>query len=343
VEALIDPFTKDLFKQEESIEVEPIIYLIVGGSGFLGVNFSMALTSMNKSWLNIDLNGGNTSKLYQNSFVDINDSFTLLKLKHDKRQKVLIHLAAPSTHLTNLEKLRNFTADEPLILNEDELFLFKKIEKILDIGVSSFVFASTIDVYGNTLLDDLPVNEKSVCAPNTGYAKTKFTLERLYGEAAKKRGIPIQILRIGHIYGPLEHLYYSRLLTTLSASISSIEKKKTNSKLVVELPLNFRRQYIYTFDIIRITLMLLRLESSLVVNIVGKSVDSGILGAAYKSICGFDLEIVSRVGPDDYSSPITSLLGNIKDFPRQSFAQGLACAAQSRLVAEQKGLVSRIN
>ena len=342
MESLIDPFTRGMLKNEASIDDDSTLYLLVGGSGFLGINFSMAFSLMKKSWLNIDLTGGNSSKIWPNSFVNINDQRAVRNLKTDKRKKILVHLAAPSTHVTYLDRQNNFKSNESLGLNDDEVALFKKIETILDLGVDSFIFASTIDVYGKNLNSCDAINEESTCAPDTEYAKAKFALESMYMSAAKSRDVPIKILRLGHIYGPFEHLYYSRLLTTLSASIHDNENLRSDSKLIVELPVNFRRQYIYTFDIFRMTLMLLGLNSSITVNVVGKPIDAVELGVAYKTITGLDLQINSKEFQDDYGALITSSYENINNFPRVTFSEGLLHTSRSRFVSTGQKMVSRV-
>lgn len=342
MESLIDPFTRGMLKKEAPIDDDSTLYLLVGGSGFLGISFSMAFSHMNKNWINIDLTGGNSSEFWPTSFVDINDERTLLNLKTDKRKKVLIHLAAPSTHVTYRDRQNNFKSNELLGLNDDEVALFKKIEMILDLGVASFIFASTIDVYGKNLNSYDVINEESTCDPDTQYAKAKFALESMYMQAAKSRAIPIKILRLGHIYGPFEHLYYSRLLTTLSASIHDIKNLRSHSKLILELPVKFCRQYIYTFDIFRMTLMLLELNSSITVNVVGKPVDAAELSAAYKTISGMDLQINSRGFKDDYGAEITSLYENINQFPRMSLSEGLLHTSRSRFVSTERKMVSRV-
>lgn len=341
MESLIDPFTRGMLNEEPTGD-DSTLFLLVGGSGFLGISFSMAFSLMKRSWLNIDLTAGNSYKFWPNSFVDINDQKNLLKLKTDKRKKVLIHLAAPSTHITYLDRKKEFKSNISFGLNDYELDLFKKIEFMLDLGVTSFIFASTIDVYGENLSACDELNENSTCAPDTEYAKAKFVLESMYIHAAESRDIPIIVLRLGHIYGPFEHLYYSRLLTTLSASIHDINYLGSNSNLIVELPVNFRRQYIYTFDIFRMTLMLLSLDQSITVNVVGKPIDSIELSQAYKKISGFDLQISSKEVKDDYGAVITSLFDSINQFPRVTFPEGLLHASRSRITSTHNKMASRV-
>lgn len=66
--------------------------------------------------------------------------------------------------------------------------------------LDSFVFASTMAVYGNRA--GLWISEDFPTTPQTNYGKAKVAAENACLAAFKERGLPVRIARIGAVYGP---------------------------------------------------------------------------------------------------------------------------------------------
>ncbi|MDF2444974.1 MAG: NAD-dependent epimerase/dehydratase [Moraxellaceae bacterium] len=86
--------------------------------------------------------------------------------------------------------------------------------RLLGLGFTSLkriVFTSTLDVYDSAPL----ISESTPTLPATLYGLSKLYGERLVEIAGRERGIEVQILRIGHVYGPGEEKYQKMLPLTL--------------------------------------------------------------------------------------------------------------------------------
>ena len=84
-----------------------------------------------------------------------------------------------------------------------------------------FVFASTLDIYGTEI--PVGVKEDSPGNPQNLYALSKFTGEKMTEQWARKNKAIIQILRIGHIYGPGEEKYKKLIPETIRKVKQNLE------------------------------------------------------------------------------------------------------------------------
>lgn len=66
--------------------------------------------------------------------------------------------------------------------------------------VSGVCYASTVDVYGETVT--VPVTEDHPVAPRTYYGATKHAAEALLRVWSARSGVPVASLRIAQVYGP---------------------------------------------------------------------------------------------------------------------------------------------
>ena len=90
------------------------------------------------------------------------------------------------------------------------------VSEALKANVSRIVFFSTIAVYGQS--KGIIVNENKVPKPDTVYAKTKFSAEKIVLDAIDGEGSPIGVvLRFGAIYGPRMKGNYRRLTHSLAS------------------------------------------------------------------------------------------------------------------------------
>ena len=74
------------------------------------------------------------------------------------------------------------------------------LECAKDVGVESFVCASSSSVYGDT--DMLPMDEEAACRPYSPYGVTKLAGENLARLYARNFGMPAVVLRFFTVYGP---------------------------------------------------------------------------------------------------------------------------------------------
>jgi UDP-glucose 4-epimerase len=73
-------------------------------------------------------------------------------------------------------------------------------EECLEAGVSHFVYASSIAVYGPRKIGDEAAKESDACSPLGPYAHSKYHAERSV-LSVHARGLPVTILRFGILYG----------------------------------------------------------------------------------------------------------------------------------------------
>lgn len=71
-------------------------------------------------------------------------------------------------------------------------------------GVSRFVFASSLFVYGD---QSRPIDRETRAVPRIDYGRAKIEAERLIGEIARAAHIDLAILRLPHVYGPQSILF----------------------------------------------------------------------------------------------------------------------------------------
>ena len=65
-------------------------------------------------------------------------------------------------------------------------------------GVKTFVFASTLLVYGDT---NRPIDQQTQPAPMSGYGRAKLVAEQRLAKMAAEAGISFVSLRLSHVYG----------------------------------------------------------------------------------------------------------------------------------------------
>ncbi len=92
------------------------------------------------------------------------------------------------------------------------------VDLSLRAGVSRFVYASTIAVYGPSTLGVAPWTEAAVCRPDSAYARSKLAGEAHVRAARGRAGVPVGVvLRLGAVYGVGVKGNYRRLLDALAS------------------------------------------------------------------------------------------------------------------------------
>jgi UDP-glucose 4-epimerase len=132
------------------------------------------------------------------------------------------------------------------------------IENLPD-TIQRLIFLSTIDVYAPT---DFEINENSLVSPVSLYGQSKLYCEKMLEAWGKKNDKVVQILRIGHVYGPGEDAYKKIIPNTIRNIINKRPVQIWGSG-------NEIRSFIYVDDIIKTILESLKFKDNIgIVNIV---------------------------------------------------------------------------
>jgi UDP-glucose 4-epimerase len=89
---------------------------------------------------------------------------------------------------------------------------FVKLLGALPASVTKCILLSTLDVYEET---DYPITEQTGIAPISLYGHSKYYCEKVAESWAKENSKEIQILRLGHVYGPGEQAYQKLIPATI--------------------------------------------------------------------------------------------------------------------------------
>jgi nucleoside-diphosphate-sugar epimerase len=205
--------------------------LITGAGGHIGTYLVNVLNTLNvRKNFNIELTlvVRNKKKLYKNKYIPKNkkifviEDYSLNFLKKYKKQDFLIHLASPSNSL-------NFVGCGEDILLANIVMTKKIIDFIIEKKIKSFLFASSVEVYGQTKKSTLSENSYGyidILNPRSIYAESKRVGENLCINLGKKYNLPIKIARIFHTCGPFFKKNEKKVIPEFL--FSSFNKKKIN-------------------------------------------------------------------------------------------------------------------
>lgn len=190
--------------------------------------------------------------------------------------------------------------------------------EILPQTIEKFIFLSTVDVYEETILS---INEDSKVNPSSLYGQSKLYCEKMLETWAKEKEIILQILRIGHIYGPGEETY-SKILPI------SIHNVLNNIAPIIYSDGNEERSFLYIDDCCKFIIKSIDLTSYKgPINIVAsESISVGALMWKIIEISGSGIKpliLDNGVLTKDYkfdNKKLVKLLG----MPRVSIDAGLA-------------------
>ena len=83
---------------------------------------------------------------------------------------------------------------------------------------TNFIFLSTLDVYENVAI---AINEATSTLPVSLYGYSKLFCEKMVESWTKQNNAIIQVLRVGHVYGPGEEKYTKFLPVTLKKMLNN--------------------------------------------------------------------------------------------------------------------------
>jgi UDP-glucose 4-epimerase len=172
--------------------------ILVGGSGFLGLNVAVGLISAGYKVTIVD-----KRSFCPEYFPEVTKKIDFIRmdyhgseaLKNALRGKdVLFHFASLSLPGTSMDSMDNDIRDDVL----GSIKLFKLAHRA---GVKKIVFPSSGGtVYGDS--DQLPINEKKSTNPISSYGVIKLTIENYLFLFNKIYGMEYLIYRLSNPYGP---------------------------------------------------------------------------------------------------------------------------------------------
>ena len=133
------------------------------------------------------------------------------------------------------------TADLNDILKSNSNITFtQNLLTSLPDSVEKFIFFSSIDVYQKT---DQVISENNPTIPDTLYGFSKLYCEKMIEQWANTNNKIIQILRLGHVYGPGEGLFKKIIPVTM-------QKIKGNLQPIIMGDGSSKRAFVYIDDLI---------------------------------------------------------------------------------------------
>ncbi len=166
--------------------------------------------------------------------------------------EIIIHIGAwtPKSG-KDVDKIKETTSN---IVNTQRLLMsnFPALKKV--------IYCSTLDIYNNT--QDI-ISEDTITIPKSMYAWSKLYCEKLLINLAKEKNIIYEILRLGHVYGEGEEKYQKVLPTMIRKAIKG-------ENLIIYGDGEAIRTFIYIDDVAKAIIKSIDLETSNVINVVGK-------------------------------------------------------------------------
>lgn len=168
--------------------------LITGVNGLLGKALAHSLATAGHEVVGVSLEdvGSALPPAVAYHRLDITDHAAVKDRLARSRVDVLIHLAA----LVHVRR-HDLGYDDYARVNlhaSEALF-----EAAVASGVSRFLFASTIEVYGPQP-DGATVDEGASCRPETHYGRTKLLAEEALGRVGSRAGVPHCSMRLAPVY-----------------------------------------------------------------------------------------------------------------------------------------------
>lgn len=227
--------------------------LLTGASGFIG---SMLLKSLQETYgqanvvaLSSQQIEGAVSVIHNNYQFDKDIFNTLGYNKID----TIIHAGAFTPKNANdandLKRSNSNIYNTEFLLNAN----LPNLQKI--------IYLSAIDVYGH----EDTITENTIEKPVSMYGYSKLYSEKMIENWALENDKIVQILRIGHVYGPGEEIY-QKLIPIAFKSILN------GQDLTIWGSGNEKRSFIYIKDVVQAIMSAIQFKENLgVINIVGKN------------------------------------------------------------------------
>lgn len=224
--------------------------LLTGGGGFVGLNIAEALLRAGQELVALGDQsppshamatlGRLTGKL-QFIRADVSDYDAVNAAFQQYRPHRVIHAAAITSGTER--ELRDYGR----VIDVNIKGTANVLRAALESGVERFVYVSSGSVYGETLRASGPLSEReSAPIPDTLYAITKFSGERLCMRMRETSGLKVICVRLGSVFGPWEFDTGVRDTLSLPLQILRMAMRGEEVRYARREP---RRDWIYSRDV----------------------------------------------------------------------------------------------
>jgi UDP-glucose 4-epimerase len=214
--------------------------LVTGGGGFIGSSIAARLTESYDVVVVDNFSTGNKANVPTETTLvegDLSNTDTYDDLDEYDIDAVL-HLAGQSSGEASFD-------DPEYDFESHAVSTFKLLRWCESTGVSRFVYASSMSVYGDPKYQ--PVDESHPVDPKTYYAAGKLSAES-YVKLFDNLGLDTTIFRLFSVYGPgqnLENMKQGMVSIYLSFVLNS-------ETLTVKGPLERFRDFVYIDDVVKV-------------------------------------------------------------------------------------------
>jgi UDP-glucose 4-epimerase len=175
--------------------------LVTGGAGFIGSHVAEELVKRGHDVVVLDdLSGGFTDNVVDGAqFIEggINDVELVSKLFESQQFDTVYHLAAYAAEgLSHFIKRFNY--------NNNLIGSVNLINASVNTGVKTFVFTSSIAVYGTS--PELPMTEETLAHPEDPYGIAKLAVEQELRVCKQMFGLDYIIFRPHNVYGERQNI-----------------------------------------------------------------------------------------------------------------------------------------
>lgn len=221
-------------------------YLITGPTGFIASRFVLLLQKCGVDRKNIILVTNKDVPGYSTLPHD-NYNFSV----NEVAELMVYHFAAyipkSNDRINSTESINNIISTRNLLQSLDHLSY-------------KLIFISTVDVYS---CENKYISEDSETDPISLYGLSKLFCESWLESLSKEKAFPLQILRVGHVYGPGEDKYQKLIPSVIDSVKNNINPSIVNMGLDL-------RTYLFIDDCCRyIHQVSTHPDFPLLVNIVG--------------------------------------------------------------------------
>lgn len=179
--------------------------------------------------------------------IDISDPISVFKICKEINPKIVYHLAAYGANYRDQDIQQAFDINLIGTIN--------LIKGLKGTECKKLIFTDTFFAYGH---QDAPIRETTLLKPSTPYASTKISASYLAPLFAKKFELPLIILRLFNVYGPLDDT--SRFIPYIILSLYKKEIPKLTGCRQI-------RDFIFVDDVVEACLKAIEINHSTILNV----------------------------------------------------------------------------
>ncbi|MEE1198270.1 MAG: NAD-dependent epimerase/dehydratase family protein [Acutalibacteraceae bacterium] len=256
-------------------ELKGSTVLVTGASGFIGTYIVCALLKRNISVLALV-----QSKSYAEQKLADYLGYNLKIIEHDVCDKFESDLAADYIiHCASYAAPREYSLYPVETMQINVCGTLNMLDYARRVGAKSFVYVSTIEIYGKTVgidqIDENTYGEIDALHPRSCYPLSKKASETLCIAYAEEYGLDVKIARLSYIFGPGMSANDSKIVSVFPQCIAD------NKDIVLKSKGEQLRSYTYVSDAIKgIFTVLISGENKNAYNIASSLCVTSIVGIA---------------------------------------------------------------